>query len=64
MFNPCLICVFKAELFVQSLGKVYSKNFSFSRDFSGGSVVTNPPCNAGDLGLIPGRGTKPPCCNC
>ena len=25
-----------------------------SRDFSGGMVVTNPPCNAGDAGLIPG----------
>ena len=23
------------------------------RDFSGGSVVKNPPCNAWDAGLIP-----------
>ena len=24
--------------------------------FSGGSVVKNPPANAGDMGLIPGSG--------
>ena len=29
-------------------------------DFSGGPVVKNPPCNAGDMGLIPGRGTRIP----
>ena len=28
------------------------------RDFPGGPVVKNPPCNAGDTGSIPGRGTK------
>jgi len=27
--------------------------------FSGGSVVKNPPANAGDLGLIPGSGRSP-----
>ena len=27
-------------------------------DFPGGPVVKNPPVNAGDLGLIPGRETK------
>ena len=26
------------------------------KDFPGGPVVKNPPCNAEDLGLIPGRG--------
>ena len=26
----------------------------------GGPVVKNPPCNAGDTGLIPGWGTKIP----
>ena len=26
------------------------------RDFSGGTVVKNPPANAGDTGLIPGPG--------
>ena len=28
------------------------------RDFPSGSVVENPPSNAGDTGSIPGRGTK------
>ena len=27
-----------------------------ARDFPGGPVVKNPPCNAGDTGLIPGPG--------
>ena len=30
------------------------------RDFSGTTVVKNLPCNAGDMGLIPGQGTKIP----
>ena len=30
------------------------------RDFPGGPVVKNPPYNAGDVGLIPGQGTKTP----
>ena len=29
-------------------------------DFPGGSVVKNLPSNAGDMGLIPGQGTKIP----
>ena len=28
------------------------------RDFPSGPEVENPPCNAADLGLIPGRGTR------
>ena len=28
-------------------------------DFLGGSVVKNPPANAGDTGLIPGLGKSP-----
>ena len=31
-----------------------------SQDFPEGSVVKNPPANAGDKGLIPGGGTKVP----
>ena len=31
-----------------------------SQDFLGGPVVKNLPCNAGDAGSIPGRGTKIP----
>ena len=34
------------------------KNYSW--DFPGGPVVKNPPCNAGDMGSIPGQGTKIP----
>ena len=30
----------------------------FLGDFPGGPVVKNPPCNAGDVDLIPGQGTK------
>ena len=30
-------------------------------DFPGGPVVKNPPYNAGDVGSIPGQGTKIPC---
>ena len=29
-------------------------------DFLGGPVVRNPPCNAEDVGSIPGRRTKTP----
>ena len=40
------------------------KSFGIKRlwggDFPGGPVVENPPCNAGDEGSIPGRGTKIP----
>ena len=31
----------------------------FLRGFPGGSVVKNPPSNAGDAGLIPGSGRFP-----
>ena len=30
------------------------------RDFPGGPMVKNLPSNAGDVGLIPGQGTKIP----
>lgn len=29
-------------------------------DHTCGSVLKNPPCNAGDVGSIPGKGTKVP----
>ena len=35
-------------------------SWRISWDFPGGRVVKNPPCNAGDVGLIPGQGTKIP----
>ena len=31
---------------------------SYDMAFPGGPVVKNLPCNAGDAGLIPGRGTN------
>ena len=31
-------------------------NYAFNRDFPGGSVVKNPPTNAGDVGSILGLG--------
>ena len=39
-------------------GKMNSSKASL-RDFPGGLVVKNPPCSAGDVGLIPGWGS--PC---
>ena len=35
-----------------------SHNKRAHRDVPGGPVVKNVSCNAGDLGLIPGRGSK------
>ena len=32
---------------------------SIMRDFPGGSVVKNPPANAGDAGSVPGLGRSP-----
>ena len=45
----------------------YNKWISFLKrklqgDFLGGLMVENPPFNAGDVGSIPGRGTKIPTC--
>ena len=40
-----------------------SLTIKFDMDFPGGLVVKNTPCNAGDIGWIPGRGTKPMHCN-
>ena len=43
----------------QPIRKIQSK-FKMFRDFPGGSVVKNLPRNAGEVGLIPGWGTKIP----
>ena len=37
--------------------KKKKKSFNKRGDFPGGPVVTNLPCSAGDVGLIPGQGT-------
>ena len=47
------------------LSKIYKELLKFNnkktnRDFPGGPVVKNPPHNAGDVGSIPGQGTKIP----
>jgi len=34
-------------------------NIKTAEHFPGGSVVKNPPANAGDMGLIPGPGKIP-----
>ena len=35
-------------------------SWRISWDFFGGQVFKNPPCNAGDVSLIPSQGTKIP----
>ena len=40
--------------------KTCKKKITDCKDFLGGSVLKNPPCNAGDAGSSPGRGTKIP----
>ena len=37
-----------------------SKQKNQTADFLSGPVMKNPPCNAGDAGSIPSRGTKSP----
>jgi len=39
---------------------LYMLTITETKDFAGGPVVSSPPSNAGDLGLIPGPGTKVP----
>ena len=38
------------------LSGICSLNFYTTRDFPGGTVVKNPPANAGDTGSSPGLG--------
>ena len=39
---------------------LYMFTITETKDFAGGPVVRSPPSSAGDLGVIPGRGTKVP----
>ena len=39
--------------------KYFAKPYKTFSGFPGGSVVKNPPVNAGDLGSIPGSGRSP-----
>ena len=43
------------------ISKIYKEHTQF-RDFPGGPLVKNPPCNAEDTGSIPGQGFKIPTC--
>ena len=49
------ICIFCFDVLV-----LYTLSKRIVRDFPGGPVVKNPPSNAGDMGSIPGWGTKIP----
>ena len=40
--------------------RTYISIITLNGDFPGGPVVKNPPSNAGDVGSIPGWGTKIP----
>ena len=40
--------------------RVHASKDDASGDFLGGSVIKNPPCNAGDTAAIRGQGTKIP----
>ena len=49
---------------IKALESPLSESFTkyiFFRDFSGGPVVKDPSCNAGEAGLIPGWRTKVSC---
>ena len=51
------------KIFIESLACVNTQCLCYLKtkgDFLGGPVVKNPPCNAGDMGSIPGYGTKIP----
>ena len=51
------------KIFIESLACVNTQCLRYLKtkgDFLGGPVVKNPPCNAGDMGSIPGYGTKIP----
>ena len=45
---------------VKTLGKNQLQSAYIYWGFSGGSVIKDPPCSAGDKGLILGWGTKIP----
>ena len=45
---------------ITNVGGRFRIRIKVSGDFPGGPVVKNPPSNAGDVGSIPGWGTKIP----
>ena len=55
------VCVFKMQFaFGNWTHILLLLKYVNKRDFPGGPVVKNLPCNAGDVGSIPGWGTKIP----
>ena len=52
-----IVCWFSIRQLTQERGGTLKITLP-ARDFPIGSVVKNPPCNAGDMTLIPGQGTK------
>ena len=51
-----LICSFTQSIYsMKTLWDLVSKDLDL-RDFPGGTVVKNPPANAGDTSLSPGPG--------
>ena len=63
MFGNCNHCCFYCGHPFTMLGVslfISCKNKIQCGDFPGGPVVKNPPSNAGDVGSIPGWGTKIP----
>ena len=56
------IFIFRSQKMKPSVGKGLAQNGSVrkeQRSFPGGSVVKNPPANAGDVGPISGLGKIP-----
>ena len=64
-YHPCAISQKATEGYAPSTERVNKEKqkelFSENRgDFSGGTVVKNPPSSVGDVGSIPGWGNKTP----
>ena len=62
-YHPCTISQKATEGYAPSTKRVNKEKqkelFSENRgDFPGSPVVKNPPANSGNMGLIPGLGTK------
>ena len=53
------LCAFLVCIMFYILVMIYSLR-STCWDFPGGPMVKNPPSNAGDVGSIPGQGSKSP----
>ena len=58
--NYVLILILVSEDTLQNYHKLGSLKQQMTGDSSGGPVVKNPTCNAGDTVSIPGWGTKIP----